>query len=448
MSQIASLQQAWVLAQPRLNTVKESLAAATSPPSRLIRVGQLDAELLDQELVHILRDPLSKALGLVHSSLKTRFDPELSLVIQLTLYRLSVWNGGASYGAKLQDLKYGASKSSAASGLPRRLLFIHGALTILIPYLHTRIRGHALSKAWPDAPSSDRRRKAWELLARLETVHGIVALGSFISFLWDGRYRTLVDRLLGMQLVPARRLVKRDVSYEFMNRQMVWHAFTEFLIFLLPLLPHRTLRRAVSTTLAAITHPLTTLPTLLPARAHSLLGLASPDSGSEDRRVPQRRGIYWHLPENECAVCYENSSLSLHLADAPNAFTQASVYTPAAPAASSVPTESDEPPTHPVTTPYRTTCGHTYCYACVAEKMLRAADEGGGPWECLRCAEPVRRVERVRVDEMYWTSEAEGSGEEWGSDYFDELGSSVVSGVSGSMGSRSWVSGSDEERSD
>jgi len=39
-------------------------------------------------------------------------------------------------------------------------------------------------------------------------------------------YRTLADRLLKMNLVPLRRLVKRDVSYEFMNRQMVWHAFT------------------------------------------------------------------------------------------------------------------------------------------------------------------------------------------------------------------------------
>lgn len=29
-----------------------------------------------------------------------------------------------------------------------------------------------------------------------------------------------------MSLTPSRRLVKRDVSYEFMNRQMVWHAFT------------------------------------------------------------------------------------------------------------------------------------------------------------------------------------------------------------------------------
>ncbi len=40
------------------------------------------------------------------------------------------------------------------------------------------------------------------------------------------RYRTLADRLLHMRLVPSRGQVKRDVSYEFMNRQMVWHAFT------------------------------------------------------------------------------------------------------------------------------------------------------------------------------------------------------------------------------
>ena len=40
------------------------------------------------------------------------------------------------------------------------------------------------------------------------------------------RYRTMADRLLNIILVPSRRLVRRDVSYEFMNRQMVWHAFT------------------------------------------------------------------------------------------------------------------------------------------------------------------------------------------------------------------------------
>ena len=77
--------------------------------------------------------------------------------------------------------------STSTSTLPRKVLLIHGALTMVLPYVHTRLRRHALSKAWPDAPSSDRRRRAWELMTKLETTHSAVALASFIVFLWDGQ---------------------------------------------------------------------------------------------------------------------------------------------------------------------------------------------------------------------------------------------------------------------
>lgn len=40
------------------------------------------------------------------------------------------------------------------------------------------------------------------------------------------RYRTLTDRLLHINLFASRQSQRRDISYEFMNRQMVWHAFT------------------------------------------------------------------------------------------------------------------------------------------------------------------------------------------------------------------------------
>ncbi|ETW83876.1 peroxisomal biogenesis factor 2 Pex2 [Heterobasidion irregulare TC 32-1] len=458
MSHRTPWQQAWDQAQPRLSSLRDSLPSSAIPP-RILRVGQLDAELLDQELVHILLEPVNKALALIHTTLRSRFEPELSLLIQLTLYKLSVWNTGASYGAKLQDLTYRAPRSTSysltSSGLPRRILFVHGTLTILVPYLHTRIRGHALSRAWPDAPSSDKRRKAWEVLTKLETTHAILALSSFLAFLWDGKYRTIVDRLLGMRLVPARRLVKRDVSYEFMNRQMVWHAFTEFLIFLLPILPHRALRRALNTTLTAIAHPLTTLPNVLPKRATALLGLATVPDVDPSHRSSPKRGKYWNLPESECAVCTENAALNLDLADPANAIAQVGAFASAShstytPATSSAPEGVQEPSTHPLNTPYRASCGHTYCYVCIADRMVYAADEGRGPWECLRCAEPVQGAERLQIGDNagYSTSgeEGEGSVEEYGSDYFDELGSSVsgVSGMGTSIGSRSWVSGSDD----
>ena len=60
-----SWQQAWDLAQPRLQAIRQSLPTFPQATPRVLRVGQLDAELLDQELLQILTDPLAKAIGLI-----------------------------------------------------------------------------------------------------------------------------------------------------------------------------------------------------------------------------------------------------------------------------------------------------------------------------------------------------------------------------------------------
>ena len=56
-------EQAWLDAQPRLNTIRDSLSSLPHLPERILRVGQLDAELLDQELVGVLKEPINKAMG-------------------------------------------------------------------------------------------------------------------------------------------------------------------------------------------------------------------------------------------------------------------------------------------------------------------------------------------------------------------------------------------------
>ncbi|KAG2156190.1 Pex12 amino terminal region-domain-containing protein [Suillus clintonianus] len=375
-------QQAWDAAQPRLHSIQDALASPEfpRPNPRIIRVGQLDAELLDAELVHILTEPVSKALATVNASMKARLEPELALLVQLVLYRFSVWSSGASYGAMLQGLRYSVPSSSLGSSSrpPRRLLIMHGALTILVPYFRNRLNAYALSRAWPDAPASDTRRRAWSALTSLESAHGALSLLNFVAFLWNGRYRTIVDRLLAMRLEPSQALLKRDVSYEFMNRQMVWHAFTEFLLFLLPLVNSRSVARRLTSALSSI----------LPA-----------PSRSQKIRTP-KRGKYYALPPDQCAICAENAALNVNLSDAAGALAS---YTPAFPASSNNDAgenniEEDGEPPYPITTPYLASCGHIYCYACLAERMLRAADDGSCGWTCLRCAEEVRSADRYRLE--------------------------------------------------
>ncbi|KAG6911226.1 hypothetical protein DXG01_003093 [Tephrocybe rancida] len=391
MSNSSPWDDAWNAAQPRLAAIRDALNTTTSPDPRVIRVGQLDSELLDQELVQVLQEPLNKALSLINASFKARFEPELTLILQLALYKFSIWNTGASYGAKLQDLRYkvppSPRRTHAPSGLPRRTLLIHGTLTVLLPYLHTKLRSHALSSAWPDAPSSDRRRKAWDILTSMESSYTLLTLTSFLAFLWNGQYRTIADRLLNMRLVPSRRQVKRDVSYEFMNRQMVWHAFTEFLLFLLPLVNARSIRRRISRITSAIS-PFTLL--------SSLSARSSTSSSDAKNPGPQKRGKYWSLPQDQCAICAENASLNLNLSEPSNAFTALT----AAPVEDSSMGSENEPPAFPIYNPYLASCGDIYCYHCIAERLIQTADSGEDDlgWVCLRCNACVKSADRYTVE--------------------------------------------------
>lgn len=127
-------------------------------------------------------------------------------------------------------------------------------LTVLPSYLHTRLQDRMLTSSWSDEPlppswlslldlrrlfrrrrnlppgvatlSSNWKRVVFELIRLGEKLGQIAGLANFLVFLYDGRYRTLVDRVLGMRLIYNQRAVNRNVSFEFLNRQLVWEAFT------------------------------------------------------------------------------------------------------------------------------------------------------------------------------------------------------------------------------
>lgn len=357
-------------------------------PSHTQRVGQVDAELLDHELLQILKEPLLKAFSLIKSGWELAAEPELSLILQLLLYKYSIWDTGATYGAKLQNLRYKCRRQVprrtklAPSGLPARTLWLHGFVTVVLPYIDKRFRSYALSNAWPDAPSFDKRRKIWELALKMESTHATLGLLSFIAFLWNGRYRTITDRILGLQLSPSSSHLNRNVSYEFMNRQMVWHAFTEFLLFLLPIINTRTLRRRISRFLSGLDWRVIVPSSLIPDRL----------AAKGDR--PQsyvRQGPYYRLPETDCAICAEDASMDLSSLAESNS-SRSSTYMQTL-------SGSQHAISYPIHTPYRASCGHVYCYICIGDRLLRAADEGEKYWECLRCEEQVYQATRWEPSE-------------------------------------------------
>lgn len=72
----------------------------------------------------------------------------------------------------------------------------------------------------------ERKRLAWNVLSRAEHIWASLKLANFLVFLLHGTYRSPLERILSLRLIYRQRHLARFVSFEFLNRQLVWEAFT------------------------------------------------------------------------------------------------------------------------------------------------------------------------------------------------------------------------------
>ncbi|KAJ3196360.1 hypothetical protein HK101_009173 [Irineochytrium annulatum] len=227
----------------RILAAKRLLDARPSWPLRVLRVAQLDADMLDSDLASSFKDQFI-AMFVGMPDVKDRFDPEIVALLHLIMmYPLYFSSASASYGLQIQNLKYrnewmhmGTSELAAVNApLTRWQKALHALLTIGGRWGWIRFNQHASRRRWSDKDEGDWRYRTWMLLGKIEQAFNVIALANFLMFLYNGRYRSVVDRLLGMRLVYQRREVARQVSFDYMNRQLVWQAFSEFLVFLIPI---------------------------------------------------------------------------------------------------------------------------------------------------------------------------------------------------------------------
>ncbi|UNI23385.1 peroxisome assembly protein (Peroxin-2) [Purpureocillium takamizusanense] len=346
-----------------LNRLADVVGAASSREGTrpAFRVAQVDAELLDEELVDLLRGQVGDALRyFAGGHLHDDWSAEIMLALRAVLFKLTVWDHDATYGAALQNLRYTDARRVGPVLVPpsRAQKSLYGLITVFGKYAWTRWEDWLLEQDDGHSQPSARVRLLSRWTSRLSTVHSAAALASFLIFLLRGRYRTLLDRILRMRLAAPTSQVSREVSFEYLNRQLVWHAFTEFLLFVLPLIGINRWRRWLSRTWRKTKEIIHT-------------GPASGDGGGG----VSARGEYAFLPERTCAICYQDQN------DA--ATTETEVLAAASSSGGVIGSAQTD-----VTNPYETIpCGCVYCFVCLATRLEREEGEG---WTCLRCGEHVK----------------------------------------------------------
>ena len=330
-----------------------SPSSKPAPDVRVLRVAQVDAGRLDDELVSLLREQFNRVFAMVFPGAVTRRQSELTLLLDALVFYFTVWSHRPTPGMELMNLRYrderpssssssGSSSSSQRStgrtGMEGAKLSVSQRLLYGTAFVGGRFAWSKLRRAigagrWADEPEGSWRRVASSAVNALEATYSALALVNLLAFLNRGRYRTLTERALRTRLVYGEPHARRMVSYEYLNRQLVWREVSELALFVLPMVSAPGLRRAASRAFGGG-----------PGGAPG----GDPGGGAEGGAEGCRGG--------PCVECGGEPAGARYAS---------------------------------------TPCGHAFCYYCAASRAGTRGDRG---YTCPRCREPVRGIRQVRAE--------------------------------------------------
>ena len=101
------------------------------------------------------------------------------------------------------------------------------------------------------------------------------------------KIRSVLERALGARLVYERGSMARALSFEYLNRQLVWHELSELLLFVLPLLNVQRIKAFVMARLPRIAAP--------PASGATAGATCFPftSASCSSRNLRSCRGVIW-----------------------------------------------------------------------------------------------------------------------------------------------------------
>ncbi|KAL7231149.1 hypothetical protein ACSBR2_009425 [Camellia fascicularis] len=246
-------EDAWVDAHQRLLPQWQSLTLSPQSiiPISISRVNQVDAQRLDIEMSAMLKEQLVKVFSLMTPGLLFHYEPELDAFLEFLIWRFSIWVDKPTPGNALMNLRYRDERAieprvKVRTGLEGPGLTVAQKLWYCIAtvggqYIWARLQSFSAFRRWGDSEQVTARR-AWILIQRIEGIFKAALFGNLLIFLYTGRYQNLIERALKAGLVYGSPNMNRAVSFECMNRQLVWNEFSEMLL-LLPLINSSSIKK-------------------------------------------------------------------------------------------------------------------------------------------------------------------------------------------------------------
>ena len=167
------------------------------------------------------------------------------------MFYFTVWSHRPTPGMELMNLRYRDERRPlvGTSGMEGHRLSVaqrlaHGVAFVAGRFLWSKLTRAAHDAGWSDAEPHTWRHRAWRAVGHAENAHAVATLVNLLLFLRSGRFRTPWERLSRARLVYHEPNTARVVSFEYLNRQILWRELSDLALFVLPMLDPARLRDA------------------------------------------------------------------------------------------------------------------------------------------------------------------------------------------------------------
>ncbi|KAM6318363.1 LOW QUALITY PROTEIN: peroxisome biogenesis factor 2 [Aegotheles albertisi] len=208
----------------------------------VLRISQLDALELNKALEQLVWSQFTSCFHGFKPGVLAHIEPEVKAFLWLVLWRFTIYSKNATVGQAILNIQYKNNLSQTEKYQP---LSKHQKLG----YLIFTVGGRWLEERCYDLFSSRQLQSFCKIKRCINFGAGLLrlcGLVNFLIFLQKGTFATLTERILGIRSVFCKPQSIRQVGFEYMNRELLWHGFAEFLIYLLPLINVQKLKLKIS----------------------------------------------------------------------------------------------------------------------------------------------------------------------------------------------------------
>ncbi|XP_054241559.1 peroxisome biogenesis factor 2 [Indicator indicator] len=215
----------------------------------VLRISQLDALELNKALEQLVWTQFSSCFSGFKPGVLAHLEPEIKAFLWLILWRFTVYSKNATVGQAILNIQYKNNFSQTEKYQPL-------SKQQKLWYLIFTVGGRWLEERCYDLFSN----RQLQSLCRIKSVIGfgtglvkLCGLLNFLVFLQQGKFATLTERVLGIRAVFGQPQGMRQVGFDYTNRELLWHGFAEFLIYLLPFINLQKIRLRVSSWCSPVT---------------------------------------------------------------------------------------------------------------------------------------------------------------------------------------------------